>query len=136
MAPLRRPPAAPEGVYDALSAYEPFVRFGSRTDTTPRSALASRTRTDGSGGSLLVPVIGDDDTVTKTYSAYAGPTLSTRVDDVKIDANYRIGYTRVEGPDFVTLGGEAAARDAGKLRQEGKEYLVQDGDVMLFKFNV
>src|SRR6478735_8064364 len=38
--------------------------------------------------------------------------------------------------DFVALGGEAGAREAGKLRQEGKEYLVQDGDVMLFKFNV
>ncbi|MBY6013829.1 preprotein translocase subunit YajC [Qipengyuania gaetbuli] len=78
-----------------------------RTLQIEAGALASRTRTDGSGGSLLVPVIGDDDTVTKTYSAYAGPTLSTRVDDVKIDANYRIGYTRVEGPDFVTLGGDA-----------------------------
>ena len=32
--------------------------------------------------------------------------------------------------------GEAPARDAGKLRQEGKEYVVQDGDVMHFKFNV
>ena len=38
--------------------------------------------------------------------------------------------------DFVALGGEAAARDAGKLRQEGKEYVVQDGDVMHFRFNV
>ena len=31
---------------------------------------------------------------------------------------------------------KAAPRDAGKLRQEGKEYVVQDGDVLLFKFNV
>ena len=38
--------------------------------------------------------------------------------------------------DYVSLGGEAGARDAGKLRQEGKEYIVQDGDVMHFKFNV
>ncbi|SEB42388.1 hypothetical protein SAMN05216452_1102 [Nitratireductor aquibiodomus] len=41
-----------------------------------------------------------------------------------------IGYS-----DFVTLGGEVAARDAGKARDEGKEYVVTDGDVMLFKFN-
>ena len=34
------------------------------------------------------------------------------------------------------LGGEKGCRDAGKLRQEGKEYVVQDGDVMHFKFNV
>jgi ribosome-binding ATPase YchF (GTP1/OBG family) len=36
----------------------------------------------------------------------------------------------------VNLGGEARARDAGKLRSEGKDYVVQDGDVMLFRFNV
>jgi ribosome-binding ATPase YchF (GTP1/OBG family) len=49
------------------------------------------------------------------------------------------GYIRAETiayDDFVTLGGEAAARDGGKLRQEGKEYVVRDGDVMHFKFNV
>mgnify|MGYP001793702873 CR=1 FL=1 len=34
------------------------------------------------------------------------------------------------------LDGEAGARDAGKLRQEGKEYVVRDGDVMHFRFNV
>ena len=38
--------------------------------------------------------------------------------------------------DYVALGGEAGARDAGKLRIEGKEYVVKDGDVLLFRFNV
>lgn len=38
--------------------------------------------------------------------------------------------------DFVELGGKAAGRDAGKLRIEGKEYLVKDGDVIEFRFNV
>ena len=38
--------------------------------------------------------------------------------------------------DYVTLGGEAGARDAGKLRIEGRAYTVQDGDVLLFRFNV
>jgi ribosome-binding ATPase len=38
--------------------------------------------------------------------------------------------------DFVTLGSESACRDAGKLRMEGKEYVVNDGDVMHFRFNV
>lgn len=41
-----------------------------------------------------------------------------------------IGYN-----DYVTLGGETAAKEAGKARDEGKEYIVKDGDVMLFKFN-
>jgi len=42
-----------------------------------------------------------------------------------------IGYV-----DFVQYGSEAACRDAGKLRIEGKEYVVKDGDVMHFRFNV
>lgn len=42
-----------------------------------------------------------------------------------------IGYD-----DYVATGGEVAAKAAGKLRQEGKTYVVQDGDVILFRFNV
>jgi GTP-binding protein YchF len=38
--------------------------------------------------------------------------------------------------DYVALNGEAGAREAGKLRVEGKEYVVKDGDVLLFRFNV
>ncbi|MDC0148522.1 DUF933 domain-containing protein, partial [Alphaproteobacteria bacterium] len=38
--------------------------------------------------------------------------------------------------DYTSHNGEAGAREAGRLRQEGKEYLVKDGDVLLFRFNV
>ncbi|HEX2115126.1 MAG TPA: redox-regulated ATPase YchF [Alphaproteobacteria bacterium] len=38
--------------------------------------------------------------------------------------------------DFVACGGEQGAKDAGKMRQEGRDYAVRDGDVMLFRFNV
>jgi hypothetical protein len=38
--------------------------------------------------------------------------------------------------DYVACKGEAGARDAGRMRIEGKEYVVQDGDVLLFRFNV
>ena len=57
----------------------------------------------------------------------------------EIHTDFERGFIRAETiafDDYVGLGGESAARDAGKLRQEGKQYLVQDGDVMLFKFNV
>ncbi|WP_271438769.1 redox-regulated ATPase YchF [Pontixanthobacter luteolus] len=57
----------------------------------------------------------------------------------EIHTDFEKGFIRAETiayADYVELGGESAARDAGKLRQEGKEYLVQDGDVMMFKFNV
>jgi ribosome-binding ATPase len=38
--------------------------------------------------------------------------------------------------DYVAAGGEAGAKEAGKMRQEGKDYTVRDGDVILFRFNV
>jgi len=56
-----------------------------------------------------------------------------------IHSDMQRGFIRAETiayPDYIALGGEAGARDAGKLRQEGKEYAVQDGDVLHFKFNV
>jgi GTP-binding protein YchF len=57
----------------------------------------------------------------------------------EIHTDFEKGFIRAETiayDDYVTLGGESPARDAGKLRQEGKEYVVQDGDVLHFKFNV
>ncbi|SJZ83901.1 redox-regulated ATPase YchF [Consotaella salsifontis] len=56
-----------------------------------------------------------------------------------IHTDFERGFIRAQTiayDDFVSLGGEVAAREAGKARDEGKEYLVADGDVMLFKFNV
>lgn len=56
-----------------------------------------------------------------------------------IHSDFERGFIKAETAsynDYVTLGGEAACRAAGKLRQEGKDYVVQDGDVMHFKFNV
>jgi len=57
----------------------------------------------------------------------------------EIHTDFERGFIRAETiayDDYLALGGESGAREAGKLRQEGKEYLVQDGDVLLFKFNV
>ena len=56
-----------------------------------------------------------------------------------IHTDFEKGFIRAEViayDDFVTLGSEAACRAAGKLRVEGKDYVVQDGDVLHFKFNV
>lgn len=56
-----------------------------------------------------------------------------------IHSDFEKGFIRAEViafSDYVKYGSEAAARDAGKLRSEGKEYLVADGDVMHFRFNV
>ena len=56
-----------------------------------------------------------------------------------IHSDFERGFIKAETAsfeDYVALGGDKGCRDAGKLRQEGKEYVVQDGDVMHFKFNV
>jgi ribosome-binding ATPase YchF (GTP1/OBG family) len=54
-----------------------------------------------------------------------------------IHSDFERGFIRAETiayDDYVALGGEAGARDAGRLRLEGKEYVVADGDVMHFRF--
>jgi len=56
-----------------------------------------------------------------------------------IHTDFEKGFIKAEViayDDFVKYGSEAACRDAGRLRIEGKEYLVKDGDVMHFRFNV
>ncbi len=55
-----------------------------------------------------------------------------------IHTDFERGFIRAQTiayNDYVELGGENPAKEAGKARDEGKEYIVQDGDVLLFKFN-
>ena len=57
----------------------------------------------------------------------------------EIHTDFERGFIRAETiayEDFIACGGETGAKDAGKMRSEGKEYVVQDGDVLLFRFNV
>jgi GTP-binding protein YchF len=56
-----------------------------------------------------------------------------------IHGDFEKGFIRAETityEDYIACGGETGAKEAGKMRAEGKEYVVQDGDVMLFRFNV
>jgi ribosome-binding ATPase YchF (GTP1/OBG family) len=57
----------------------------------------------------------------------------------KIHSDIERGFIRAEVidcDDLVELGSEARCREAGKLRVEGKDYIVRDGDVINFRFNV
>ena len=57
----------------------------------------------------------------------------------KIHSDFERGFIRAEVvgyADFIAYGGETGARDAGKWRLEGKDYVVQDGDIIHFRFNV
>ncbi|RMG90893.1 MAG: redox-regulated ATPase YchF [Zetaproteobacteria bacterium] len=56
-----------------------------------------------------------------------------------IHNDFEKGFIRAETisyEDFIACGGEAKAKEAGKMRLEGKDYIVQDGDIMHFRFNV
>jgi GTP-binding protein YchF len=56
-----------------------------------------------------------------------------------IHSDFEKGFIRAEViayDDYVRLGGEAGARDAGRLRSEGRDYVVREGDVMNFRFNI
>ncbi|MEA4986131.1 Ribosome-binding ATPase YchF [bioreactor metagenome] len=56
-----------------------------------------------------------------------------------IHSDFEKGFIRAEVikyDDFITLGSEAACKEAGKMNVEGKDYVVQDGDIMHFRFNV
>lgn len=67
--------------------------------------LATRTRIEGNGGAVISPLDNGDQT-SDLYALYAGPSLRTHAGDVAIQADYRIGYSRLEEPDsIVTLPG-------------------------------
>ena len=56
-----------------------------------------------------------------------------------IHTDFERGFIRAEVisyADYVACNGEQGAKETGKMRLEGKEYVVNDGDVMLFRFNV
>jgi len=56
-----------------------------------------------------------------------------------IHTDFEKGFIRAEViayQDFIALGGEQAAKEAGKWRLEGKDYVIQDGDIIHFRFNV
>src|SRR5262249_20058703 len=57
----------------------------------------------------------------------------------RIHSDFERGFIRAETiayADFVACGGEQGAKDAGRMRLEGADYVVQDGDIMYFRFNV
>jgi len=76
----------------------------------------------------------------KEVRAWTFPTGATAPQAAGvIHTDFQKGFIRAEVmkfDDFVSFGSEAAVKDAGKLSIQGKEYLVQDGDIMHFRFNV
>ncbi|MDE5623659.1 MAG: DUF933 domain-containing protein, partial [Alistipes sp.] len=78
---------------------------------------------------------GADETRAWTYSRGMKAPQTAGI----IHTDFEKGFIRAEVikyADYVSLGSEKACRDAGKIGIEGKEYIVQDGDIMHFLFNV
>jgi GTP-binding protein YchF len=76
-------------------------------------------------------------TVARAWTVHTGAWAPEAAGEIHTD--FERGFIRAETiayDDYVKFGGEAGAKDAGKMRAEGKDYVVQDGDVMLFRFNV
>ena len=73
----------------------------------------------------------------RAWTIHVGDTAPQSAGEIHTD--FEKGFIRAETiayDDYVRLNGEQGAKEAGKMRQEGKEYVVQDGDVMHFRFNV
>ena len=73
----------------------------------------------------------------RAWTAHRGATAPEAAGVIHTD--FERGFIRAETiayDDFVACGGEQGAKDAGKMRSEGKDYVVEDGDVMHFRFNV
>jgi GTP-binding protein YchF len=73
----------------------------------------------------------------RAWTVHKGATAPNAAGVIHTD--FERGFIRAETiayDDYVAFGGEAGAREAGKLRSEGKDYIVHDGDVLLFRFNV
>lgn len=74
---------------------------------------------------------------TRAWSIALGDSAVTAAGKIHTDfARGFIAAATIGYDDYIALGGEAAASQAGKLRLEGKDYIVQDGDVITFRFNV
>ncbi|TCJ37442.1 preprotein translocase subunit YajC [Frankia sp. BMG5.11] len=81
-----------------------------RAVTVEAGALATRTRIDNNGGATIGSGP-DRDNESRVYSAYAGPTVHTRLGDAEVNANYRIGYTRAEAPEGLATAPGAPSVD-------------------------
>ena len=73
----------------------------------------------------------------RAWTVFKGATAPQAAGVIHTD--FERGFIRAETiayDDFIKYNGEAGAKEVGRLRLEGKEYLVQEGDVLHFRFNV
>jgi len=69
-------------------------------------------------------------------TVHRGATAPEAAGEIHTDLQKALSAEVVTYTDLITLGGMAEARGKGKLRLEGKEYIVQDGDILNIRFNL
>ena len=85
----------------------------------------------------LIRFLTATETEARAWPIRAGSTAVEAAGRIHTDfARGFICAETIAADELIALGGEQAARSAGRMRQEGRSYVVQDGDVMLFRFNV
>jgi GTP-binding protein YchF len=112
--------------------------------TAPNSWRSSSSTSRGSTGSSAAAIhcwacrlISRPGEEVRAWTVHAGSTAPQAAGVIHTD--FERGFIRAEViayNDFIACKGEAGAKEAGKLRLEGKEYIVKEGDVMHFRFNV
>lgn len=100
-----------------------------KTLTFEVGGMAARTRLDDSGGSLFGGVARGSD-VGHLYSAYAGPSLTTHVGDIAVDASYRFGYSRADVPNSYVFGSDGRGADESTQHDARFRAGVKPGDVL------
>ena len=73
----------------------------------------------------------------RAWTIKSGATAPQAAGEIHTD--FEKGFIRAETigyEDFINYGGESGAKEAGKLKSEGSEYIVKDGDIIHFRFNV
>jgi ribosome-binding ATPase YchF (GTP1/OBG family) len=74
---------------------------------------------------------------TRAWTVASGATAPEAAG--RIHSDFQKGFIRAETigyDDYLSFEGEQGSKDAGRMRQEGRDYIARDGDVMLFRFNV
>ena len=111
------------------------VPFFSLLNEDERATLASQIDVVRHPAGHILFTVGDPEV--RAWTIRKGATAPQAAGAIHTD--FEKGFIRAEViayDDYVRLNGEAAAKEAGKMRLEGKEYVVKDGDVMHFRFNV
>ena len=122
----------------AEGEYENFILTGqARTEENAEAALLFHT--DGTSGYEVAFRNGAIDGTRKSGSLTSVRNLYRSLAEDGKWFDFEKGFIRAEVikyEDYISYGSESAVKEAGKMSVEGKEYIVQDGDIMHFRFNV